>query len=113
MQILGIGVDIVELRRLHEARYMERVAEFFLLPTELEAMRNSRDSVQFAASRFAAKEAVIKACPERLWYHDLAREKEGEKLSVRFCKPTQQTYKVFLSIAHETAYTVSATVFSI
>src|SRR3989344_391423 len=107
MRILGIGVDIVDMRRLRQARHLERVAEFFLLPEELEAMKHSRDAVQFAASRFAAKEAVIKACPERLWYHDFVIEKEGEKLRVRFCGPIGQKYEVFLSVAHELSYTIS------
>lgn len=107
MQILGIGVDIVDMRRLRQARYLERVAEFFLLPEELEAMKHSRDAVQFAASRFAAKEAVIKACPGRLWYHDFVIEKEGEKLRVRFCGPIGQKYEVFVSVAHELSYTIS------
>jgi holo-[acyl-carrier-protein] synthase len=110
MNILGIGVDIIEVSRFKEARHLERVAEFFLLPNELECMYKSRDAVQFAASRFSAKEAVIKACPERLWYHDFAIRKEGEKLGVKFCKPTLREYKVFVSIAHETSYTISASV---
>jgi holo-[acyl-carrier-protein] synthase len=108
MQLLGIGVDIVELARLRDAKHFERVTDFYLLPEEKVAMRQSRDPYQFAASRFAIKEAVIKACPERMWYHDFAVEKEGEKLAIRFKKATKEAYIVWVSVAHEKAYALSS-----
>jgi|SRR6185437_12235944 len=112
MHIVGIGTDIVDLKRIRNARYIARAAEFFFTDTELTDMRGSRDTAQFVASRLAAKEAVIKACPERLWYHDFSIVKKGEKLSVQLHKPLGKPYDIFVSIAHEFAYVVSNAVVS-
>jgi holo-[acyl-carrier protein] synthase len=60
--IVGIGVDIVEIRRISEAihrnnKFLEKVF------TELEIiyLKDRRLQPQYAAGRFAAKEAVAKA----------------------------------------------------
>ena len=61
--IVGIGVDIVEIKRMRKA--MERSKEKFLLrlftPDEQEYCNGHRDPVPHFAARFAAKEAVFKA----------------------------------------------------
>ena len=61
--MLGIGIDIIELSRMHDI--LERSGELFLQRTfcETEIARGKRaDSpCHFYASAFAAKEAVFKA----------------------------------------------------
>lgn len=59
--IIGLGLDIVEMSRIARAweRFGERFAEKILHPEELEALREPK--VQYLASRFAAKEAAVKA----------------------------------------------------
>jgi phosphopantetheine--protein transferase-like protein len=107
MHIVGVGTDIVELRRIREARYILRAADFFFVPEELDALHDARDTVQFVASRLAAKEAVIKAYPGTLHYHDIIIDREGRKLVARLVRPEDHIYKVFVSIAHEFNYAVS------
>lgn len=106
MQLLGVGVDIVELRRVADARYLDRVADFLFLPEELNVFRRSRDRVQFVASRLSAKEAVIKAFPGILRYHDFMIHTEATKPAVRFVDMAHQ-YQVLLSITHEEKYAAS------
>jgi holo-[acyl-carrier protein] synthase len=63
--IVGIGTDLVEIARMRKAleqstgtRFLERI----LTPTERElALKRKGRLAEFAAGRFAAKEAIVKA----------------------------------------------------
>ncbi len=62
--IIGIGFDLVERARIHKifARYGEHFARRLLHPQELAAMPKApAAAVDFLASRFAVKEAGVKA----------------------------------------------------
>ena len=106
MNILGIGVDILELKRIETIGPLARFAEYFLAPIELELFHASSDPIQFVASRFAAKEAVIKAFPGTLRPHEFEILKEGAKPVVHFSSPDKQEYRAFVSISHGTEYVV-------
>lgn len=106
MEIVGIGTDIVDMRRVAAARFPERIAAFLFVEEELLAMRHSRDQTQFIASRLAAKEAVIKAFPGTLGYHDFSIGKRGKDLSVHFLTPSPRGYTAFVSVAHEFSFAV-------
>jgi holo-[acyl-carrier protein] synthase len=60
--IFGVGVDIVEIRRIKEAiskhaNFMDRIFS----KNEIEYLKNRNLRPEFVAGRFAAKEAVVKA----------------------------------------------------
>ena len=59
--ILGLGVDVVELERIAKVwrRHGTRFASKILTISELEAMPSA--PIAYLASRFAAKEAAVKA----------------------------------------------------
>ncbi|MGH8397569.1 MAG: holo-ACP synthase [Gammaproteobacteria bacterium] len=61
--IFGIGTDLVEVRRIQQAwqRFGEHFARRILMPEELEGFQHSKNAVRFLATRFAAKEAIVKA----------------------------------------------------
>lgn len=101
----GVGIDIVELSRIRGIRFLRRFAEYFLTPGELRGMRTRRDRIAFIASRFAAKEAVIKAFPGFLSPRDFEIIKEGKKPAVRFVSPAfTGQYQAAVSISHSTEY---------
>lgn len=102
-QIVGIGVDCVEIARVRAIGAQQRFAEYFLREQELPAVSRARDAAQFIASRFAAKEAVIKAFPGYLSPHDFEIVMVGKKPTVRFRSEAHaQTYDAFVSITHGT-----------
>ena len=103
--MIGIGTDILELDRL-EGTLLTRVAEYFLTPAEMVEYHTRRDKLAYVASRFAAKEAVIKAFPERLSPHDFLIHKAGTKPTVIFLKPAHRKYRVLVSLSHSTRYVV-------
>jgi holo-[acyl-carrier protein] synthase len=61
--IVGIGTDIVAIRRMQDfwQRHGERGLEKLLAPGERDACRASPEPSRFLAKRFAAKEALGKA----------------------------------------------------
>jgi holo-[acyl-carrier protein] synthase len=61
--IFGIGVDVLESRRVDDVygRYGERFVERLLMPAEREQLARTRRPQRFLAMHFAAKEAIVKA----------------------------------------------------
>jgi len=61
--IAGIGVDIVEIRRIDESlsRLGDRFAQRILSDEEFAQFQTHNFPVKFLAKRFAAKEAAVKA----------------------------------------------------
>jgi len=63
MSVFGIGIDIVELKRvdLIYSKYGDKFAKKILSNSELKNFQDSNDKISLLAKRFAAKEAVGKA----------------------------------------------------
>ena len=61
--IFGIGVDVLETRRVAEtlARFGDRFVEHLLMPAEAAQLARTQRRERFLAMRFAAKEAIVKA----------------------------------------------------
>jgi len=61
--IFGIGIDVLEARRMHAsyARFGAHLLERLLLPQERAQFERTRRKERFLAMRFAAKEAIVKA----------------------------------------------------
>jgi holo-[acyl-carrier protein] synthase len=61
--IFGIGVDVLETRRISETleRFGERFLAHLLLPAERAQLARTARPERFVAMRFAAKEAIVKA----------------------------------------------------
>jgi len=61
--IFGIGIDVLEARRLHEtyARFGEHFVERLLMPEERTQFERTARPERFLAMRFAGKEAIVKA----------------------------------------------------
>ena len=61
--IFGIGVDVLEVKRIGETleRFGEHFVERLLMPEERAQLAKTRRPERFIAMRFAAKEAIVKA----------------------------------------------------
>lgn len=61
--IFGIGIDVLEQRRMHDsyARFGARLLERLLMPAERVQFERTARPERFLAMRFAAKEAIVKA----------------------------------------------------
>lgn len=102
--MIGIGVDIEEPKRFQNIRYLKRCLDFFLTPAEQAAAGGHPDKFSYYASRFALKEAVIKAYPGKIGYLDLEISKIGDKPIVSL--KNNAGFKVHVSLAHSQNYAV-------
>jgi holo-[acyl-carrier protein] synthase len=61
--IYGIGVDVLEVRRIGQTleRFGARFIERLLMPQEQAQLARTQRPERFIAMRFAAKEAIVKA----------------------------------------------------
>jgi holo-[acyl-carrier protein] synthase len=61
--IFGIGVDVLEVKRIGETleRYGDHFIDRLLMPQERAQLAMTQRRVRFVAMRFAAKEAIVKA----------------------------------------------------
>ena len=61
--IFGIGVDVLEVKRIGETleRFGSHFIERLLMPQEQAQLAKTQRRVRFIAMRFAAKEAIVKA----------------------------------------------------
>jgi len=89
--IIGIGVDIVEIARVDKLseKFGDRIAHRMLTRDELCVYQQRRNSSNYLATRFAAKEAVAKACGTgigaELGFHSIQIENdENGKPVLRF-----------------------------
>ncbi|AGK98392.1 holo-ACP synthase [Clostridium pasteurianum] len=109
--ILGVGVDIVEIQRIKEAidknsLFLEKV----YTENEIEYLRSRNFRPEYAAGRFAAKEAIAKALGTGFMQFsirdiEIDRNVKGKPLVVLKGKAKQIAnkfgkYKIHLSISH-------------
>jgi holo-[acyl-carrier protein] synthase len=61
--IFGVGIDVLEARRVHATfeRFGAHLVERLLMPEERAQFELTRRPERFLATRFAAKEAIVKA----------------------------------------------------
>jgi len=118
--ILGTGIDIVEIARIKRAydRWGIRFAERVLTAPEREAMLARKDEATYLASRFAAKEAFLKALgtgyAHGISWHDMeVRRKKGERPHLTIGGRAHDLMKemnaetVHLSLSHEKKFAIA------
>ncbi|MBT9132827.1 holo-[acyl-carrier-protein] synthase [candidate division NPL-UPA2 bacterium Unc8] len=117
--ITGIGVDIIQLRRIKNAieRWQERFISRVYTQGEINYCRRQKMEFIHFAARFAAKEATMKALGRRVGWENIEiindeRGKPSIKLSdgVRGVAMEQQAEKIFLSLSHDGAYAIAQVV---
>jgi holo-[acyl-carrier protein] synthase len=99
--LVGVGLDLVPIETIAKARFKHRVAEYFLSEREQSLFPHESHLIEHLASRFAAKEATIKAFPGALSPFDFEILKRGQKPVVVFKdEELESRYSVLLSITH-------------
>lgn len=112
MNIIGIGTDIVSIERLKTIPNIDRFCEYILKEEEIMNLKNSRSPMQFLASRFAAKESLIKACPDEINYQDILTGKDGKRFIQKVLKDGREKYTIHSSISHSFENAIAVTIIS-
>ena len=97
----GIGIDIEKISRFKNIGCFERFLELVFSREEIRDLNIAADKYRHAASRFALKEAVIKAAPDKLTYRDIEIHRSGEKPSVTIKSGSARSATIMASISHD------------
>ena len=125
MQILGIGVDIVEKNRIKKSLTNKLFIKRIFTDSEILLAKNKKDKISFYSNRFAAKEAFSKSIGtgfrENLNFSDLSikNDKLGKPIFVITNKIKRLIKKKFkitkfdflLSISDENKYSIAYVIF--
>ena len=125
MQILGIGVDIVEKNRIKKSLTNKLFIKRIFTDSEILLAKNKKDKISFYSNRFAAKEAFSKSIGtgfrENLNFSDLSikNDKLGKPIFVITNKIKSLIKKKFkitkfdflLSISDEKKYSIAYVIF--
>ena len=124
MKILGIGVDIIENKRLKKLLKNESFLKRIYGKKEIELSKKIKNKINFFAKRFAAKESFAKSLGtgirKELNFKDIQilNDKIGKpyylktkKISkIIYNKYKTKMYDLFLSISDEKDYSVAFTI---
>lgn len=121
--IFGTGIDIVEIQRVRRAyeRWGERFTARILTAGEIDLLRGKRDIYPYLASRFAAKEAFLKALGTGFakgvsWQDIEVRREKGQRPFFYVSGKASAIMKeigvknVHLSLSHERRFAVAQVV---
>lgn len=102
--VKGLGIDLVEMVRIAKAMRNPRFVLRILTPRErLQAL-----TVEYVAGRWAAKEAIAKAWPQALNWHDV------EILSAPTGQPVAyirgKSEGILISITHERTHAAAVAI---
>ncbi|MDP1853828.1 MAG: holo-ACP synthase [Candidatus Omnitrophota bacterium] len=113
MEIIGTGIDIVEVKRLKQS--IKKWGDLFLnrvfTDKEIAYAKSKRFVYEHLAGRFAAKEAVIKAAGGgKFAFKDIevANNQTGKPL-ISLAKNNKK-YKISVSISHIKDYAVASAI---
>ena len=124
MKILGIGVDIIENKRIKSSIRNHKFKDRIYSPKELKQSILSKDKVKYFSKRFAAKEAFAKALGigfrNNLNFKDIEiiNDKLGKPYYAKTKKITKlikkefkvKSFNCFLSISDEKNYSTAFTI---
>tara|TARA_Y100000992_G_scaffold281846_1_gene229905 strand:+ start:174 stop:560 length:387 start_codon:yes stop_codon:yes gene_type:complete len=121
MKILGIGVDIIDNKRIKRSIKNDKFVKRIFSKKEINNCKNFNDKVNFLAKRFAAKEALSKTFGtgfrSNLNYKDIQilNDKMGKPYyliskkikDVIYAKFKKKNINLFLSISDEKDYSIA------
>ena len=125
MQILGVGVDIVDKNRIKKSLKNKLFIKRIFTDSEILLAKNKKDKISFYSNRFAAKEAFSKSIGtgfrENLNFSDLSikNDKLGKPIFVitdKIKKLIKKKFKIskfdfLLSISDEKKYSIAYVLF--
>ena len=124
MKILGIGVDIIENKRLRKLILNKNFVNRIFTNKEIDRSKKIKDKTNYFAKRFAAKESLVKALGtgfrDRLNFKDIEilNDKKGKPFysknskinNIINSKFKEKKYNIFLSISDENKYSIAYTI---
>ena len=121
MKILGLGIDIIDIRRIKKNINNKKFINRIFTSSEIEASKKTKHKFLFFSKRFAAKEAFAKSLGTGFTYNinfkdiNISNRKSGKpyltlsnNLKVILKRKLKlRKVKIFLSLSDEREYSVA------
>ena len=107
---LGIGIDIVEIKRFSNKPYDANMGFYKKIFHESEIIYclSHKNSAQCFAGKFAIKESVIKSISKNIDFLDILIDYSNSKPNVALINDS--SYSFLVSLTHEESYAVSVVI---
>ena len=108
-KIIGIGTDIVEIRKFRDKPYLgnKQFYKKIFLDSEIKYCLKFKSSAEHFAGKFAIKESVIKAIPEKISFLDICTSHSKNKPKILLNNELNRKYRFLVSVSHEKDYAIS------
>jgi len=107
-KIIGIGADIVEVKRFKEKPY-DKNKKFYkkiFLDSEIEYCLKFKSASEHFAGKFAVKEAVKKALDKNIDFSNIETYHIKSNPKIRLKDENNNDYDFICSISHEKKYAI-------
>ena len=110
LEQLGIGIDIVEIKRFLNKPYKTNIDFYKKIfhESEITYCLERKNFAECFAGRFAIKESVIKSIPKKITFLDILIDYSDSKPVVTLIDDS--SYSFLVSLTHEKLYAVSVVI---
>ena len=110
LERLGIGIDIVEIKRFSNKPYKTNLDFYKKIfhESEITCCLERKNFAECFAGKFAIKESVIKSIPKKITFLDILIDYSDSKPVVTLIDDS--SYSFLVSLTHEQLYAVSVVI---
>ena len=107
LENLGIGIDIVEIKRFEDKPYKNNISfyEKNFHESEIKYCLNHKNSAQHFAAKFAIKESVIKSLNQNIKFLNILIDYSNSKPIVTLLD--NSSYSFLVSVSHEKLHAIA------
>ena len=105
----GIGTDIVDIKRF-KSKPLNKNLNFYkklFSNSEIKYCQKFRSSYESFAGKFAIKESVIKAIPEKISFLDITTSHSKNKPKIILNNELYEKYRFLVSVSHEKDFAIA------
>ena len=105
----GIGTDIVDVDRF-KSKPLNKNLNFYkkiFSNSEINYCKKFRSSHEHFAGKFAIKESVIKAIPEKISFLDITTSHSKNKPIISLKNKLNEKYEFLVSVSHEKDFAIA------
>ena len=110
LERLGIGIDIVEIKRFSNKPYKTNMDFYKKIfhESEITCCLDRKNFTECFAGKFAIKESIIKSVPKKITFLDILIDYSNSKPTVTLINDS--SYSFLVSLTHEESYAVSVVI---
>ena len=105
----GIGTDIIDIMRF-KVKPLKTNQKFYkkiFSDSEIKYCQKFRSSYEHFAGKFAIKESVIKAIPEKISFLDITTSHSKNKPKIILNNELYEKYRFLVSVSHEKDFAIA------